>query len=64
MTILNVDEWLRDSGIEKERAEQLVQRISIDYPALTAAVKQYPDVRGELELVALVHGLENKTVTL
>ena len=56
--------WLSARGISWCYARAVVAALKKRFPALTAVVKAYPDVVGELELVQLVHELHNGKMTV
>jgi hypothetical protein len=50
--------WLGSRGIPFMEAQKLAKQIKQHYPRLIEALKAHKDVRGELELVELVHHVQ------
>ena len=60
--ITNVDRWLQERGIPYDWAKRLAEDVARDYPKLTAALKEYRDVEGELEFAQFAYEFKQKTI--
>lgn len=61
--MIDLDQWMAERGISPSYGRAVAVAIKKKYPALASALKAYPDVTGELELVQLVHDLHNFKLT-
>jgi len=51
---IDLKQWLESKGVPFEWAQTVATSIKERYPALSEALKQHKDVRGELEAIVLI----------